>query len=97
VIQASSADEGVHLFEQSAPDVLISDIGMPGRDGFDFIRQIRELENSANRTVPAVALTAFARAEDRKRALQAGFQLHIAKPVIPSELLTIVASLAGRT
>jgi len=97
VIQAGSADEGVHLFEQSPPDVLISDIGMPGRDGFDFIRQIRELESSANRTVPAVALTAFARAEDRKRALQAGFQLHIAKPVIPSELLTIVASLAGRT
>jgi PAS domain S-box-containing protein len=97
VIQASSADEGVQLFQQSAPDVLISDIGMPGRDGFDFIRQIRELENSANRTVPAVALTAFARAEDRKRALHAGFQLHIAKHVIPSELLTIVASLAGRT
>ena len=68
---------------------------MPGEDGYDFIRQVRARRHS--RDLPAAALTAFARAEDRKQALLAGFQTHLAKPVDPDELVAVVASLAGRT
>jgi CheY-like chemotaxis protein len=74
---------------------LICDIGMPEVDGYELIRRIRESERPGNKRVPAVALTAFARIEDRVRALAAGFQMHVAKPVEPAELLTIVASLSG--
>ena len=74
------------------PDLIVSDIGMPGTDGYQFIRDVRR----RGVTVPAVALTAFARSEDRVRSIQAGFQAHLAKPVEPSELLTLVASLSGR-
>ena len=72
--------------------MIISDIGMPEQDGYEFIRAVR---NNGDKT-PAIALTAFARAEDRVRSIQAGFQSHLPKPVEPTELLTIVASLAGR-
>jgi CheY-like chemotaxis protein len=72
--------------------VIVSDIGMPGRDGYDLIRTLRR--NGV--TTPAIALTAFARAEDRIRSLQAGFQTHLPKPVEPTELIAVVASLAGR-
>jgi DNA-binding response OmpR family regulator len=75
---------------------LISDIGMPGEDGYDLIRKVRALPTVNCGRVPAVALTAFARSEDRQRALLAGYQLHVAKPVEPSELLTVCASLVGR-
>ena len=75
--------------------MLVSDVGMPEEDGYDLLRQVRA-ELSASQ-LPAAALTAFARAEDRKRALLAGFQTHVAKPVDPSELVAVVASLAGRT
>jgi CheY-like chemotaxis protein len=68
---------------------------MPDVDGYELIRRIREFEGNNGRRVPAVALTAFARIEDRVRALAAGFQMHVAKPVEPGELLTIVASLSG--
>ena len=68
---------------------------MPDRDGYDLIRQVRG--RAAARALPAVALTAFARPEDRRRALLAGFQTHVAKPVDPAELVAVVASLAGRT
>jgi CheY-like chemotaxis protein len=81
---------------KSKPDLLISDIGMPGEDGYDLIRKVRALTTDACARVPAVALTAFARSEDRQRALLAGYQLHVAKPVEPSELLTVCASLVGR-
>ncbi len=93
VAAANSVQAGLALFEQLRPDMVISDIGMPEQDGFDLIRGIREREVKLGGRVPAVALTAFARAEDRKRALLAGFQMHVSKPVIPSELLAIVASL----
>jgi signal transduction histidine kinase/ActR/RegA family two-component response regulator len=96
VVSASSADDaiaGLHVFD---PHVLVSDIGMPQRDGYDLIRQIRNAGKNA-RDLPAVALTAFARSEDRQRALLAGFQMHVKKPVNPSELMAAVASLAGRT
>jgi CheY-like chemotaxis protein/anti-sigma regulatory factor (Ser/Thr protein kinase) len=89
------------------PDVLVSDIGMPEMDGYALIRQVREHEaggqgggpggGAAPRRVPAVALTAFARAEDRTRAILAGYQVHLSKPVEPAELIANVASLAGRT
>jgi CheY-like chemotaxis protein len=77
------------------PALLISDIGMPGEDGSDLIRKVRALAPDACGRVPAVAFTVFARSEDRQRALIAGYQLHVAKPVEPSELLTVCASLVG--
>jgi len=76
--------------------VLVSDIGMPEQDGYHFIREVRRLPSSAGGRIPAVALTAFARSEDRTRALLAGYQIHLAKPIEPRELLVTVASLAGR-
>jgi CheY-like chemotaxis protein len=78
------------------PDVLISDIGMPGKDGLAFIRELREQEGNAHTPrLPAVALTAFARAEDRVRVLQAGYNSHVSKPIDPRELVAVVESLAA--
>jgi CheY-like chemotaxis protein len=74
---------------------VVSDIGMPERDGYDFIREMRAIPGNAGR-VPAIALTALARDEDRKRTLLAGYQVHISKPVDPAELVTVIATLAGR-
>ena len=96
VITASSAAEALEILRKSKPALLISDIGMPGEDGYDLIRKVRALTADACSRVPAVALTAFARSEDRQRALLAGYQFHVAKPVEPSELLTVCASLVGR-
>jgi PAS domain S-box-containing protein len=95
VALASSAAEAMELIGRFRPDVIVSDIGMPNEDGYDLIRQVRA--NHSAKQIPAAALTAFARTEDRKRALLAGFQTHIAKPVDPAELTAAVASLAGRT
>jgi CheY-like chemotaxis protein len=78
------------------PDVLIVDLGMPEMDGYDFIRRLRSSADPAVRDVPAAALTAFARAEDRTRALQSGFEMHLAKPVDPGELVASVATLVRR-
>jgi CheY-like chemotaxis protein len=78
------------------PDVLVSDIGMPVEDGYALIRQIRTREANHQGRLPAIALTAYAREEDRVRALRAGFQMHVAKPINPAELVTVIASLAGR-
>jgi len=96
VITAASAAEALEILREAKPALLISDIGMPGEDGYDLIRKVRALPTESCRRVPAVALTAFARSEDRQRALLAGYQLHVAKPVEPSELLTVCASLVGR-
>jgi CheY-like chemotaxis protein len=74
--------------------MIISDIGMPGEDGYEFIRKVRALSPDEGGKTPAAALTAFARTEDRTRALQAGYQTHAAKPVRPTELAALVASLA---
>jgi len=95
VILAATADEAIPIVQTFRPDILVSDIGLPEKDGYDLIRHIRS--RFAAKTLPAVALTAFARAEDRKRALLAGFQTHVAKPVDPSELVAVVASLVERT
>jgi signal transduction histidine kinase len=89
---ATSADEGLAAFAQRIPDVVVSDIGMPHRDGYEFIRAVR----ARHGRVPAAALTAFARSEDRTRALLAGYDAHIAKPVEVRELLATVAALADR-
>ena len=75
------------------PDVLVSDIGMPGQDGYALIREVRSLSSEQGSATPAVALTAFARSEDRLKALRAGFHTHIAKPVEPVELSAIIAGL----
>lgn len=93
VRQAGSAVEALRAFESETPDVLLSDIGMPERDGYELIRDIRGLDAAHGGNVPAVALTAFARAEDRQRAMRAGFQAHVAKPIQPTELVAAVASL----
>ena len=96
VLAAASADAAMALLRQSPPTVLVSDIGMIGRDGYDLIREVRSLPESEGGKIPAVALTAFARSEDRTRAMIAGYQVHIAKPVEPDELTATVASLSGR-
>jgi signal transduction histidine kinase/CHASE3 domain sensor protein/CheY-like chemotaxis protein len=94
---ASSAGEAIELLEQGfVPDIILSDIGMPDRDGYDFMQQVRRMDGEVAE-VPAAALTALARLEDRKRALMAGYQTHLAKPVDPAELVAMVASLTGRT
>lgn len=93
---AASADEGVDAWAAWQPTVILSDIGMPGKDGYDFIRRVRSRE-SGRAPTPAAALTAFTRSEDRRRALLAGYQTHVGKPVEPAELVAVVASLAGLT
>jgi CheY-like chemotaxis protein len=93
----TSAAEALSLLEAFRPDVLISDIGMPHEDGYTLMRKVRALGAEHGGAIPAAAVTAYARAEDRMRALLAGFQTHIAKPVEPAELAAVVASLAGRT
>jgi signal transduction histidine kinase len=94
---ASSVDEALELFKRRVPDVVLSDIGMPEKDGYDLIHTIRAWDASEGGKVPAAALTALARVEDRKRSLLAGFQAHVSKPVDPGELLAVVAALTGRT
>lgn len=96
-ISAASAQEAFQSIEQSRPDVLISDIAMPHEDGYALIRRIRTLEGQNGTRIPAAALTAYARSEDRAAALLAGFQTHLSKPVEPTELIAVVASLAGLT
>ncbi|HEX6625458.1 MAG TPA: response regulator, partial [Pyrinomonadaceae bacterium] len=102
VLTQSGAE--VHAFESAAealaevewwmPDVIMSDIGMPGEDGYALIKKLRDLPESRGGRIPAAALTAYARDEDRERALAAGFQKHIAKPVRSAELVGVVADLA---
>ncbi len=93
---AASASEGLRLIEAEPPDVLISDIGMPEADGYDFIAKVRNLAPASGAGVPAVALTAYARTEDRTRALRAGFDTHVPKPVDPLELFAVIVSLSAR-
>ena len=96
VSTAASAAEAIEFFRASPPNVLISDIGMPGEDGYSLIRKVRALDRTRGQTTPALALTAYARSEDRMQAIRSGYQMHIAKPVEPAELTTVVAALAGR-
>jgi signal transduction histidine kinase/CheY-like chemotaxis protein len=91
-----AAREALDVLEKERVDVLLSDIEMPGTDGYQLIRELRLRPSQQGGSVPAAALTAYARTEDRLRALRAGFQLHLSKPVQPAELITVVASLAAR-
>jgi PAS domain S-box-containing protein len=96
VSTARSAEEALQRLESEIPDALISDIGMPGVDGYQFLRRMRAAEPKGQR-IPALALTAFARPDDRKHAILAGYQAHLAKPFDMAELAIVVAGLVGRT
>jgi PAS domain S-box-containing protein len=96
VTAAASVREALETLERIHPDVLLSDIGMAGEDGYALIRRVRALDVTQGGEIPAAALTAYARNEDRSRALSAGYQLHVAKPVDPVELIAVVAQLARR-
>jgi PAS domain S-box-containing protein len=96
VTTAASAGEAVRLMQSELFDVLVSDVGMPGEDGYSLIRRVRALGPERGGNTPAIALTAFARAEDRVTAMTAGFQHHLAKPVEPGELIAMIAGLRSR-
>jgi signal transduction histidine kinase/CheY-like chemotaxis protein len=94
---AASAREALALIKSHRPDVIVADIGLPDEDGYAFMRRVRASQDSQATTVPAIALTAYARPEDRQRALAAGYQIHMAKPFEPQDLTTTVASLSRRS
>ncbi|RYZ04074.1 MAG: response regulator [Myxococcales bacterium] len=93
VTTAGSVPEGLAALGQGEFDLLISDIGMPGEDGYSFVRKVRELPEERRSRIPALALTAYARVEDRTAALRAGFNMHLAKPIDPNELLVVLETL----
>jgi PAS domain S-box-containing protein len=95
VVTAASVSEAFDIIVGETPDLIVSDIGMPGEDGYGLIRRVRALKNGKSQ-IPAIALTAYARTEDRVKAINAGFQLHLSKPVEPVELLAMVNSLVKR-
>jgi PAS domain S-box-containing protein len=96
VTTAQSAGEGLATLDREPADVVVADLGMPNMDGFSFIEQVRRHVEPTVRELPAAALTAYARSADRMKALQAGFQIHLAKPVDPAELVATIAALAKR-
>ena len=93
---ADSAADALAKLGQAVPDIMISDIGMPGTDGYDLIRQVRQLASEQGRKVAAIALTAYTRVEDRLQALRAGYDMHVPKPVELTELVAVAASVARR-
>jgi PAS domain S-box-containing protein len=95
VVTAESASQALELVTRYSPNLVISDVGMPEVDGYEFLRKLRKSDH-VSATVPAIALTAFARSEDRTRALRAGYIHHVAKPIEPSELLATIAAVSGR-
>ena len=97
VTVAGNAAAALEALKQIKPDLLISDIGMPDVDGYEFVRQVRGLSARIGARLPAIALTAFARSEDRTRALLAGYGAHLAKPVDAAELIATVAAVMDRT
>ena len=96
VVTADGLQEALVVAEGERPHVLVCDIGMPDADGFDVIRQLRAMGTHPGGEIPAIALTAFARSEDRTKVLRAGFRMHVSKPVEPIELCVAVANVAGR-
>jgi signal transduction histidine kinase len=97
VTTATSAAEGLKLLVGERPDVVLADIGLPRTDGYEFVRRVRALPADQGNNVPVAALTAFARSEDRRQAMLAGFDIHVSKPVDPAELVAVVGRLARRT
>jgi len=96
VVEASSAAEALEAMRTAGPDLLISDIGMPEVDGYELIRRVRSLSDDHGGGIPAIALTAYARVEDRMQALRAGYQMHVPKPVELAELVAVAASFFQR-
>ncbi|HJU94195.1 MAG TPA: CHASE domain-containing protein [Pyrinomonadaceae bacterium] len=96
VTAVSSANEAIRAITLRRPDVLVSDIAMPDEDGYGLIEKVRLLENGETQNIPAVAITAYAKEEDRERALSSGFQIYLAKPVELTELISVVARAARR-
>jgi len=96
VTAVSSAGEAIQAIQRRRPDVLVSDIAMPGEDGYGLIEKVRSLESDEAENIPAVAITAYAKDEDRERALSSGFQIYLAKPVEVTELISVVARAARR-
>jgi CheY-like chemotaxis protein len=95
VVTAASAEDAVDAVRECSPHILLSDIGLPDVDGYELIRRIRQPAERGGSFIPAIALTAYARPEDRARAFHAGYQAHLSKPVEPGELLMTIASFAG--
>jgi CheY-like chemotaxis protein len=93
---AGSASEALRIAKEWPSSIIVSDIGMPREDGYELIQRLRAWEKESGTWIPAVALTAYARTEDRVRALSAGYQIHIAKPIDPAELVLAIASQLGR-
>jgi CheY-like chemotaxis protein len=91
---AHSAQDAMTKLTAEVPDLLLSDIGMPGEDGYDLIRKVRSLPREKGGDIPAAAITAFARPEDRRRMLNAGYSIHLPKPVEPAELVAVVSTLS---
>ena len=96
VVTADSGQSALDALERMTPDVLLADLGMPQMSGFELIDRVRRSERSEIREIPAAALTAYARSEDRTKSLRSGLQLHLAKPVDPGTLMAAMASLAKR-
>jgi CheY-like chemotaxis protein len=96
VKSCTSAREALTELVEWRPDVILSDIAMPDEDGYTFMGRVRSLSPHEGGNTPAAALTAYAREEDRKQALAAGYQMHIAKPVAAGQLVAMIAKLAGR-
>ncbi|HEY9747912.1 MAG TPA: ATP-binding protein, partial [Allocoleopsis sp.] len=96
VTAVASVAEAIAAYEALQPDILISDIAMPGEDGYALIHRVKTLEDNQAKPMPAIALTAYAREEDQAQALSAGFQMHFAKPVEPTSLVSALANLLGR-
>ena len=95
VVATHSADEAVRLIPRERPAVLLSDIGLPGEDGYKLISRVRALPPEEGGNLPAAAITAYARSDDARRALEAGYQRHAPKPIQPTTLAALVAGLAN--
>ena len=93
---AGNAADALDALTANVPDVLISDIGMPGIDGYDLIRQVRRLPGGRGGKVPAIALTAYTRTEDRLQSLRAGYDMHVPKPVELAELIAVASTVVRR-
>jgi CheY-like chemotaxis protein len=96
VTTANSGAAALETIMVTPPDVIVADIGMPGMDGFELVERLRRSPDARVRDIPAAALTAYARSEDRAHTLQRGFEMHLAKPIDPVELVSAVKALARR-
>jgi CheY-like chemotaxis protein len=96
VTTAITVLEAMNSISQNLPDILVSDVGLPGEDGYSLIKKIRAMQNGQNPKIPAIALTGFARPEDQERALASGFDAFVAKPIEPSALVEAILKIAQR-